>query len=282
MLELVALAFLVWITATFIAVWIASLRTGIVTLVGPYVRVRRETNRVGYFAAVTLLLVPVVAGVALSTAFFKIAFPYQSIPAPLEKGYAQFPRSASEPMGYFPTELTRTLYKCADFPKAIPLLSPLEVSWYSKVLAAAGEPSLIPALTPDKTARNLYRFTWLRSFHKPIVVRIQEGSGGALLMTASRLSGSGGYEPGKVEARIERELTAGEAKRFPHAFSGTNRLKLKAVDCEKGYDGAEWIFEASDMGAYRYVNRWSPKTGPVRALGTTMLSFTGWVSNADY
>jgi hypothetical protein len=282
MVELVGLAFLIWITAIFIATWIASLRTGVAPLIGPYVRVRRETNRVGYFAAVALLFIPAAAGVALSATFFRMAFPHQQIPSPPAKGYAQPPRSTSEPNGYFPTALTRTMYKCGAFPKAIPLLSPPEAAWYSQALAAAGEPSLIPTLTPDKTAVNVYRFTWLRSFDKPIVVRIQEGTGGTLLMTASRLSGRGGDELGKVESRMVRKLTASEARQFVFALNGTNRLKLKAVSCDSGYDGAQWIFEAVDKGAYRYVNRWSPKTGSVRALGTSMLKFTGWVSDADY
>lgn len=282
MIELVFMAFIVWITASFFAVWIASLRTGVAPLIGPHVRVRRETNRIGYFAAVALLFMPVAAGVAASAAFFKMAFPYHQIPSPPAKGYAHLPRSASGPDGYFPTALTRTMYKCAAFPKAVPLLDPQEAARYAQALAAAGEPSLVLTQRPDKTATNVYRFTWLRSFHKPIVVRIQEGTGGTLLITASRLSGLGGDGPGKVEARVARELTTAEARQFLFVLNGTNRLKLKAVSCDKGYDGAQWIFEASDKGAYRYVNRWSPKTGSVRALGTSMLKFTGWASDPIY
>lgn len=281
MLKLVGLAFLVWITATFGAAWIDGLRTGVVSLVGPSFRVRRSTHPIGYIAGMGLLTVPVAVGLIASAFGFKMAFPYQSIPASPAAGYAQASHVVSGQRGYFPTALTRMTYKCAEFPKAVPVLSPDVVDWYSKHLTVAGEPTLLPAPTPSRATNSAYRFIWLRSFDKPVVVRIQEGSNGALFMTASRLSGMGGYEPGKVEARIERELTASEKRWLLRAFAAADRLRLKAVTCGNGNDGAAWIFEALDGGAYRYVDRWSPKTGPVRALGLMMLSFTGWELGPD-
>ena len=47
-------------------------------------------------------------------------------------------------------------------------------------------------------------------------------------------------------------------------------------------DGAEWIFEANDKGAYRYVHRWTPQDGPLRSLGETMIGLTGWKLDPIY
>ena len=282
MLKLVALAFSLWITATLVATWIGGLRTGVASLIGPYVRVRRQTHPVSYVLALVLLFIPAAIGVGSSVVGFKMAFPPQWIPAPPARGYAEPISSASQLAGYFPSSLTLATYKCAEFPKAVPLLSRTEAAWYSGHLTAAGEPSLTPARESGKSTQKVYRFTWLRSFDPPIIVRIQDGSGGIFVMTASRLSGKGGYEPGTVDARVERTLTASETAQFRRALAGANELKLKAVTCDRGSDGAEWIFEARDGGAYRYVNRWSPKSGPMHTLGTVMLSFTGWPFDADY
>ncbi len=95
-------------------------------------------------------------------------------------------------------------------------------------------------------------------------------------MTATFLSGQGGYEPGKVEKRIQRTLTSSEGQQFRRALDAANGLRMPAVECNSGYDGAMWILEAAEDGKYRYVNRWSPKSGPANALGKVMLSFTGW------
>ena len=279
---IVAQAFILWITATLIAVWIGSLRTGVASLIGPYLRVKRQTHPVSYVLALVLLFIPAAIGVGLSVVGFKMMFPLQWIPAPPARGYAEPVSSASQLGAFFPASLTLATYKCAEFPKAVPLLNMEEAAWYSSHLKAAGEPSLIPAPESGKSTQKVYRFTWLRSFDPPIIVRIQEGASGTLLMTASRLSGKGGYEPGTVDARVERALTASETGQFRRALAGANELKLKAVTCDLGYDGAMWIFEAKDGGAYRYVNRWSPKSGRMRALGTVMLSFTGWPFDADY
>lgn len=135
---------------------------------------------------------------------------------------------------------------------------------------------MLEAVNPEAPRRDVYRFTWLRSFDKPIVVRIEQAKSGALLMTASRLSGMGGYVPGSVEARIVRGLSQDEANQFRRALSAANGLRLRAVSCRWGYDGAKWIFEGVDRRRYRYVQRWSPDQGSVRALGLVMLSFTGW------
>ena len=65
--------------------------------------------------------------------------------------------------------------------------------WYSEMLQALNEPILL-GLDGDA---EIYRFTWLRTFHNPIVIRI-ERKGGSIELTAKASNGAGGYKPGKL------------------------------------------------------------------------------------
>lgn len=278
MVELSTFLILVAITAAFVAGWIHALVTGRIFLLGPYVQVKRKRRPVSYVVLLAVFLLPVAFGVGASGLAWKHASPLQHIPGPPATGYAE-PSSGSEradaALGYFPASLMRTNYTCRETGN-LPILDDWKVAWYSGRLAAAGEPSLLEAVKQEAPKLDVYRFTWLRSFDKPIVIRIEQAKSGALLMTATRLSGIGGYVPGSVEARIVKDLSQDEARQFRRALSAANGLRLKAVSCRWGYDGAQWIFEGVDRGRYRYVQRWTPDRGSMRALGLVMLSFTGW------
>lgn len=270
------------VTAALAAGWISALVTGRISLIGPFVRVNRAKRPVSYVVLMALSLLPIVFGLGASVVAAERAFPLPHVPGPPAAGYAatsqpRGPEHAEATLGYFPASLSQTNYTCRDRDIGTrPILEEWEAGWYSSHLSAAGEPSLLEAVNQEAPRQDIYRFTWLRSFDKPIVVRIEQAKSGALLMTASRLSGMGGYVPGSVEARIVRGLSQDEANQFRRALSAANGLRLRAVSCRWGYDGAKWIFEGVDRRRYRYVQRWSPDQGSVRALGLVMLSFTGW------
>ncbi|TAJ69884.1 MAG: hypothetical protein EPO51_20370 [Phenylobacterium sp.] len=186
------------------------------------------------------------------------------------------------PQQYFPTAFRNlTTVVCARDGVAnveqLRGIEDFEAEWYSTHLRAAQEASLYLA-SQEVASRETrtYRFTWLRSFHAPVVVRIDELRGGAMRLTAKKLSGAGGYGPGRVEARVERLLTRDEVSRLNKTLSTGQVLDLPPRDCSPGVDGANWIVEASERGSYRYINRWSPERGPVRDLGVLLLGFTGW------
>ncbi|MDP1617646.1 hypothetical protein [Phenylobacterium sp.] len=286
MAQLVMFLSVVGLTAALAAAWIYALVTGRFALIGPLIGVSRATRPVSYVVLLAVFLLSVAFGVGASAVAGKHAFPLQHIPGPPAAGYAEpsktkVPERANAALGYFPASLMRTTYTCRENGNA-PVLDDWEVAWYSRHLAAAGEPSLLEAVKQGTPRRDVYRFTWLRSFEKPIIIRIERAKSGALLMTASRLSGMGGYVPGSIEARISKDLSQDEAHQFRRALSAANGLRLKAVSCRWGYDGAQWIFEGVDRGRYRYVERWTPDQGSVRALGLVMLSFTGWETEPLY
>jgi hypothetical protein len=74
--------------------------------------------------------------------------------------------------------------------------------WYSKHLRAMNQPSMWCGNEPDTE----YRFTWLRTFHHPVVVRVTN-TGNVTRIEAVELNGAGGYSPGKELRRISRPLT---------------------------------------------------------------------------
>jgi len=165
---------------------------------------------------------------------------------------------------------------CSSCSRPSPILDRSGIEWYSKHLIAAGELSLLPALQRGGPSPDVFRFVWLRTVHKPVIVRVETHDGGGLQVVATRLSGMGGYEPGVVEAQVKRPLTKAEERAFNPVLAATRQLTLPPVSCDWGYDGARWIVEAAHDSRYRYVERWTPSGGSLRALGMTMLGFTGW------
>ena len=184
---------------------------------------------------------------------------------------------------YFPAELHMSRVECQWGNKRIKLalLSDFHDSWFSKHLSAAKEPSLFEQ-SLRQSRGNSYRFTWLRSFHAPITVRIDEGADGAMSLTAKRLSGRGGYDPGHIDLTVTRKLTAQENDEVHRAFAASDFVAFKPNPCDIGTDGAEWIVEARTGGKYHVVTQQSPRDGPIRHIGGVLLSLTGWKNDPVY
>jgi hypothetical protein len=137
-------------------------------------------------------------------------------------------------------------------------------SWASQHLAAMKEPSLFAP--PSDAARDEYRFLWLRTFHKPIAIRIWRG-GPAAQMRIVRLSGAGGYDPGQVESDATTQITAGDWKRFRDCLAKAKfwQMPTKDPNEELGLDGSQWILEGRAEGKYHVVDRWTPSGGDYAA-----------------
>ena len=66
-------------------------------------------------------------------------------------------------------------------------------SWYSKMLFALHEP-VLKKYNGDK---EIYRFTWLRTFNHPVSLRLEK-QGDIVKLFSKVCYGAGGYEPGKI------------------------------------------------------------------------------------
>lgn len=179
---------------------------------------------------------------------------------------------------YFPPSFAKPQQICdyRGYPACFPKISELENEWFSEHLIAAGEPSLFERTSnPKEVSDTTIRFTWLRSFHPTVIIRIST-SGNDLNFIAKQLSGDGGYGPGTIENEIARKLTKTEKVNFLNLLDNSKIFEQQSTLCSSGFDGAQWIIEKSDTAGYLYINRWSPDNGPVRELGLHLLTLTDW------
>jgi hypothetical protein len=185
---------------------------------------------------------------------------------------------AANPMAefYLPESFGKASSICnyTGIPKCYPVISEIERDWYPKFWKAADEPSLFGISKAGSSSNtSSLRFTWLRTFQAPVIVRVETANGQTQLV-AKELSGQGGYEPGTISREMQRELTPeeiGKLQKFKSKMAG-----LMATECESGLDGSQWIIERTDGQGYQFVNRWSPKQGAVSDLGHFLLRLTGW------
>lgn len=144
--------------------------------------------------------------------------------------------------------------------------------WYGKHLRAAGEEGLCRL----GAGAEVYRFTWLRTWHGTVVVRV-ERRGDQVTLHARQLDGAGGYEPGQLVVNRSIQLGAGEWERL-RVLLDSAAFWSPATPTEQptdGLDGARWVLEGTRGNRYRAVDRWSPdETGPdrhIRAVGLYLL-----------
>lgn len=148
--------------------------------------------------------------------------------------------------------------------------------WYSKHLKAMGEPSF-----QCESPHPAYRFLWLRTFHRPIAIRVEMRSTGTYL-SAVELDGAGGYAPGEVSRRIERVLDEEQVRDFHAALAKAEVwLPLAEEKMMVKHDGAQWVVEARDGKRYLLHDHWSPDQGRVREMGMAFLALTDWRIRPD-
>lgn len=143
--------------------------------------------------------------------------------------------------------------------------------WYSKQLRAMGEPSLSCG---ERTAETTYRFTWLRTFHHPVCVRIEK-KGSSIALHAIELDGAGGYEPGNVAKRVQKQLSQADYSRLTDTLGREDFWQKWGHRGFGGLDGAEWILERSHQGRYQVADQWSPESGEYRDVCCLFLEYAG-------
>jgi hypothetical protein len=144
-------------------------------------------------------------------------------------------------------------------------------SWYSKMLFALGEP-VLKNYTGDK---EIYRFTWLRTFNHPVSVRLEK-QGDIVKLFSKVCDGAGGYEPRKIIFDTTINLTGKQVD-----TTNIRLIKAKFWTMEtnsredSGMDGSEWIIEVFKNHKYHMVVRWTPKKGTAfRSIGEYLISIS--------
>ena len=144
-------------------------------------------------------------------------------------------------------------------------------SWYSHMLFALKE----PVLKDYKGDKEVYRFTWLRSFNHPAVIRLEKQ--GDIIKLFSKVSdGAGGYEPGKIIFDTTLTLTQEHVDSINLQLDNAKFWTLQTESRDNnGTDGSEWIIEVFKNKQYHVVDRWTPSEGTsFRKIGEYLRSIS--------
>lgn len=127
-------------------------------------------------------------------------------------------------------------------------------SWYSMHLFALKEPLLYNNYFNDE----IYRFTWLRTFDEPIIIRIMHYEDKNQLVVKMS-NGTGGYNPGDLVLNKTVNIEPNQWNKFISIVNNIDFWNLSSIEQTNviGFDGARWILEGVKDGIYHMVDRWS-------------------------
>ncbi len=146
----------------------------------------------------------------------------------------------------------------------------LSNKWFSKQLNGLGEP-----IISEKYKNETYRFTWLRTFHNPISVRIEKRID-KYFLTLKRTNGAGGYEPGKLINNEEFQISDEEWNNIKMKIYNINFWKIPTIEMSNFIvaDGAIWILEANKEKSYKMVYRNSASKSEVKEICKYLLKLS--------
>lgn len=152
-------------------------------------------------------------------------------------------------------------------------LDTLVNTWYSKMLFGLKE----PVLSNYQGDMEIYRFTWLRTFHHPVSVRLEKQND-VIMLFSKVCNGAGGYQPGQLIFDTAFNVTVDQYKLLTQKIDEIYlwRLTTEQRD-DMGDDGSEWILEAVKDNKYKMVTRWTPsveRQGNFRSVGKYLVSIS--------
>lgn len=174
-------------------------------------------------------------------------------------------------------------------------------NWYASTLYALRE----PILSKGYVGHDVYRFLWLRSFHRPAVFTLHHHKDRVWLATKmldkypqfhdQGIAGireedregylNDGYVPDSNDADLlvrkativynrEIELSRKEWLEFEAKLSRAGFWYMPTMGGEQGFDGARWIIEAHTIRKYHVVDRWAPEV-KFQKLGLYLIELSG-------
>ncbi len=132
-----------------------------------------------------------------------------------------------------------------------------------------------PILKDYNGSKEIYRFTWLRTFHHPISIRLEKQAG-IVKLFSKVCDGSGGHNPGKIIVDTTINLTQKQVDTTNIQLNNAGFWTLQTELTEdSGMDGSEWIIEVYKNKQYRMVVRWTPEKGTTfRTIGEYLISIS--------
>ena len=143
------------------------------------------------------------------------------------------------------------------------------IHWYSKQIFALKEPIIY--IQKNNT---VYRFTWLRTFHNPIAIRIEKTNEKYMLFW-KLANGAGGYSPRELITDKSKEISKEQWDKFIALIEKANFWTLPTQEKGvNGNDGSQWIIESSENGKYHCVDRWTPSKNSFQKCGSYLINLT--------
>lgn len=99
-------------------------------------------------------------------------------------------------------------------------------------------------------AQRIFRFTWLRSFHNPVCLRLEDNRGKYTLYW-KLLDGAGGYDYGKLTTLKSKTLSENEWSKFLSLFEKANFEDLPNRVYYPMTDGASWTLEYKTLESFK-------------------------------
>lgn len=133
-----------------------------------------------------------------------------------------------------------------------------KASYYTRYLRAMDEPSIREMKVVKDEA--ILRFTYLRSFDDPVVVRLHHKDG-KITLFCKVMTMTHEYELTELTRNQRREIK-GDRWRRVYEASTVEGFWQPLTDTEKyleGLDGSTWVFEIIDSDGYRMIDPWSPQ-----------------------
>jgi len=173
---------------------------------------------------------------------------------------------------YFPPQTAIHRCQYGDKSQDVPLVDEGVLGSFAQALAIAKEPPLLHA---GKDGARVVRFTWLRTFHAPIIIRMTRLERGKGWIDTVVLSGHGGYDLGNIKTRRRIAVTHAQADPILALANPAGLVPAIPGCVPPGMDGARWLIERRDASGYHFAERWSPRNGPVRDTGMALLRLAG-------
>jgi hypothetical protein len=165
-----------------------------------------------------------------------------------------------------------------------------KLNWFSYYLNRLQE----PVLYNYPLRKEVYRLTWLRSFHPPVVVRLEKEGAKIRIITKvlSRIPELPGYRYSDAQGNVRLSDTSSAVpfkintaknvskqvyQEFIRLLTQERVLSLSPLGFRDriGTDGSNWILETHRPEGYFFITRWTPEpTEALRVVGDYLLNLS--------
>lgn len=127
--------------------------------------------------------------------------------------------------------------------------------WLEIQLKDLDESCLFTKVVPQNST--IYRFTWLRSFHHPIAIRLEKNEDEIVLFWKVG-KGAGGYEPQGLKTSRKEKISLKQWEEFEKLLGESNFDNLPNEEYIPMSDGAGWTMERKTRNSFKAHKTNSP------------------------